>query len=326
MSHSVPLVVAVGAFIAGGLYVHRPSVELRPWFRSMFIALTVAWLSFLVILLCHGREIVASGQIARIYPEFAKPFFERQFNNACEVRLESVRAYLGGNGTLTTIISENIEGYVASHVLGWGLATVMVISDPLECFLISALHEVLEVWYEPIYPPFAECWWDKYILDMVGNAIGCFVLGPLVAKLLGIRFCQYPSIGPRLGMYFTTIFNQAISFPLIFWLPHVLGIPPKHTVAVVHGYMLNLLYNMFVHQRIYQTVTGRAVFDRTPWELIVIPIFGLELVCVYVLNSSCSRPLQLDGFYFFVPILSWLVYAIYAFWVTARPWKPNKGH
>jgi len=96
---------------------------------------------------------------------------------------------------------------VASHVLGWGLATVIVMNDPLECFVISALHELLEVWNEPIYPPFAECWWDKYILDMGGNAIGCFVLGPLVAKVL-LLFSQCwarpmldASVGAAFGLH-----------------------------------------------------------------------------------------------------------------------------
>jgi len=66
MSHSIPLAVAVSAFVIGSVYVHRPSAERRPWFRGVFVALTVVWLCFLVGLLFYGREIMASGQIAVI--------------------------------------------------------------------------------------------------------------------------------------------------------------------------------------------------------------------------------------------------------------------
>jgi len=71
--------------------------------------------------------------------------------------------------------------FALAHVLGW-VAKALLFRDYMLLWVLSLSWEVLEVSFQHLLPNFKECWWDHYLLDV----LGC----NLVGMLLGMWVCR----------------------------------------------------------------------------------------------------------------------------------------
>ena len=60
-----------------------------------------------------------------------------------------------------------MDGFVIAHALGW-LCKTLMIRDFWMTNLLSVTFEFLEYSLEHQLPNFSECWWDHWIMDVLG--------------------------------------------------------------------------------------------------------------------------------------------------------------
>ena len=75
--------------------------------------------------------------------------------------------------------SGRLDWFVVSHLLGWTVKSIMLRNSGL-CWFISVLWELSELYLLPIFPNFAECWWDNVLLDVFLANAGGILIGSLV--------------------------------------------------------------------------------------------------------------------------------------------------
>jgi len=88
-------------------------------------------------------------------------------------------------------LKDNIQDeFFLAHLVGWW-ARAALFRDFTLTWTTSLLFEFVELAFEHMLPNFAECWWDKIILDVIGcNAVGIF-LGMITCKYLEIEHCDW---------------------------------------------------------------------------------------------------------------------------------------
>ena len=329
--------IAFVGIVASIVYTRSaPSSRTRDCTRAILLLLAAAHVSCLLFLLTTGRVMLSSGFVKQMYPELAEPRFEVQFDDACKSRMDSVRAWWHGDNDLGSLIRVNIDGYVASHLFTNAIATAFVVRNPIPGYMISLSHEILEHVYRDVYPAFAECWWDSYILDIGANTIGCFILAPLLMKALNMEYWGFTPIA-----YLGIILSQCTLFPLMFWLPNTLGLPPKHKISILNMLLTQIVWTSLVGKqlRTFMTPASKKALvrdvDWVRWDIIVSTVAVLSLSIVYMFNNDKeihAHELQIEnGILYALPLLftcSFVVFLQYGQHVsqtTAATWFPGAG-
>jgi len=218
-----------------------------------------------------------------LFPGLAEKHVENQFDTACAFRGDFVDELKNGNFFI--FLWKNTEGYVLSHFLGWWFVTAFFLRDGFGAFSLSLMHELLELWWERFYPPFRECWWDHCILDLGCNFFGVF-FGVLTYRLLGLEPLNIISkkafTTANGAWYMLSMFiEEVIRFPLIFFVPHVLGIPPKHVINVFRFFAFKCsmlkLTTWSVKKRLENP---KSYYMGFRWDRILLCILTLENLIV----------------------------------------------
>lgn len=88
--------------------------------------------------------------------------------------------------TLPNVWHKVNDRFFVAHLVGW-FVKALILRDWGLMWICSLLFEVMEVSLEHVLPNFAECWWDRWFLDVFGcNFVGA-VAGMRLAAWLGAK-------------------------------------------------------------------------------------------------------------------------------------------
>mmetsp|Transcript_35800 Transcript_35800/g.49021 ORF Transcript_35800/g.49021 Transcript_35800/m.49021 type:complete len:276 (-) Transcript_35800:97-924(-) len=160
------------------------------------------------------------------------------------------------------------EQFALAHLLGWWMKT-LIFRDMFVVTIMSVLFEIWEYSLEHLLPNFRECWWDHWILDV----LGCNLLGMLLG-LLTIRFFkmqEYDFSGEesegilkrfltqftpkKFDIYYINVLNSRRKFLVlfalmvftsmvecnVFFLKYLLWFPPEHPLILGRLVLFSLM-------------------------------------------------------------------------------------
>lgn len=100
-----------------------------------------------------------------------KPLPEKSYSENCELTVRNV--------------VDSFDVFIVAHTFGWFFKSILLRDRGL-LWTASIAFELLEQTFRGLLPNFDECWWDRWILDV------------LVCNLMGIE----------LGMLVNSLFND----------------------------------------------------------------------------------------------------------------------
>lgn len=85
--------------------------------------------------------------------------------------------------------------FVVCHVLGW-VAKAFIVRDWVTLGVLSISWELAEVSLQHVMPNFKECWWDHWLLDVLGcNLLGA-AAGMMLCRHFGMRMYNFMGVPP----------------------------------------------------------------------------------------------------------------------------------
>lgn len=246
------------------------------------------------------------------------------------------------------------DRFVIAHFGGW-VAKAVVLQDPLILWTMSVTWEFVEIAARTGFANFRECWFDSFVLDVLGaNALGIYVGGKVVQwlEMRVQRWQSYrdlPSAGAKLKrvvmqftpeswmhvqwratssikrflivlgvvlMYFLLDFNA-------FWLKHVLYIPSSSSLNV---WRLIVFFGVGLpgtrQAYVYATDPTCKRFGTFSW-LTITMLFTEVMLCAKYGKGMFPRLFDYDDFLIWGPYFALLAIVLVGFLVRGR--RGGKG-
>ncbi|KAJ3210118.1 hypothetical protein HDU82_008743 [Entophlyctis luteolus] len=181
-----------GVILLTGLLEFKdgPFIRPHPAFWRLVLAVSVFYQLILVMLLFQDKH-TARHLMTYLDPNLGVPLPEKSYAEDCSITWETIK--------------DQMDVFVLAHTFGW-FAKSLVLRDPLICWILSIMFEVMEYSLQHQLPNFAECWWDHWILDvLLTNWLGIY---------MGIKTCEYFEM-KRLGYHAWMLMANVITETLI---------------------------------------------------------------------------------------------------------------
>lgn len=80
------------------------------------------------------------------------------------------------------VVKPKLDVFVLAHTIGWA-GKAIILRDYNLCWILSVAFEVMEILLQYKFPNFEECWWDRWLLDvLITNWLGIYI---------GMSICKY---------------------------------------------------------------------------------------------------------------------------------------
>eukprot|EP00812_Abedinium_dasypus_P008370 NODE_2136_length_988_cov_332.964630.p1 GENE.NODE_2136_length_988_cov_332.964630~~NODE_2136_length_988_cov_332.964630.p1 ORF type:complete len:261 (+),score=31.84 NODE_2136_length_988_cov_332.964630:94-783(+) len=123
--------------------------------------------------------------------------------------------------------------FILCHISEW-VWRAMFVRSVTVCWSISIFWEVTEALFDTLLPVLCECWWDKWIYDVLLCNGGGILIGHMLGKHLKMKQYHWlPEVGWKRFMPITFLIGSSTVMSLnAFFLKHIFEVPAKHWLNV----------------------------------------------------------------------------------------------
>eukprot|EP00811_Abedinium_folium_P035962 NODE_8712_length_1474_cov_9.691166.p1 GENE.NODE_8712_length_1474_cov_9.691166~~NODE_8712_length_1474_cov_9.691166.p1 ORF type:complete len:409 (-),score=87.62 NODE_8712_length_1474_cov_9.691166:104-1330(-) len=181
--------------------------------------------------------------------------------------------------------------FIVAHSAGW-VSKALMLRSPAVCWSLSIFWEGTEELFAPLLPNFYECWWDKWIYDvLVCNGAG-ILIGHLVGKYFEMKQYTWQSV-PEIPTIRGKAKRALLQFTPNSWTPvrwlTGTGWQRYLQLTFLFGMVTVVELNTFLLKHIFEVPSKHPL---NVWRLVLISMMclpGIRQYFIYIADPTCKR-------------------------------------